>query len=123
MVARTTAPRPRRRTARHPASSHRLPATLTRLFWDYPGQALTLGRDRELVVRRVAIEGGLREIRVLRSHLTDEAIREVLLCNGVRGMSPQRIRFWQLLLDLPARRADAWVRVARAGTWARRRRQ
>ena len=122
-MARTTAPRPRRRTARHPASSHRLPATLTRLFWDYPGQALTLGRDREFVVRRVAIEGGLREIRVLRSQLTDGAIREVLLRDGVRGMSPQRIRFWQLLLDLPARRADAWVRVARAGTWARRRKE
>lgn len=122
-MARTTAPRPRRRTARHPVSGNRLPATLTRLFWDYPGLALTFGRDRDLVVRRVATEGGLREIRVLRSHLTDEAIREVLLRTGARGMSPRRIRFWQLLLDLPARRADAWVRVARAGTWARRRKQ
>jgi hypothetical protein len=100
-----------------------LPAALARLFWDHPVHELDLGRDRDLIVRRVATEGGLREIRMLRSRVGDEVIREVILRTGARGLSPQRIRFWQLLLDVPAGRADSWVRVARSGTWARRARR
>jgi hypothetical protein len=73
-----------------------------------------------MIVRRVCSEGGLRAIRLLRSRVGDEAIREVILRTEARGLSPQRIRFWQLLLDLPARQADTWVRRARSGDWARR---
>lgn len=91
-----------------------------RLFWDHPGRRVRLDRDRDLVVRRIAAEGGLREIRWLRARLTDEAIAEVLVRTQARGLSPRRIRFWQLLLDLPASLADPWVREARAGDWARR---
>ena len=98
----------------------RLPAALARLFWDHPRGTLRLSRDRDLIVRRVATDGGLREIRVLRSRLGDEAIRDVILRTEARGLSPQRIRFWQLLLHVPALRADPWVRAARSGAWARR---
>jgi hypothetical protein len=92
------------------------------LFWDYPEKRLSLARDREMVIRRILAEGGLLHVRFLRRRVGDEVIREVLLRSQARGLSPQRIRFWQLLLDVPARLANAWVRSARAGTWARRRR-
>ena len=116
--------RPRhRRGAGGPAGSAQvLPATLARLFWDYPWRSLRLDRHRDLVVRRVAAEGGLREIRALRARFDDASIRAVILRTGARGLSPRRIRFWQLVLDVPATHADAWVRQARAGTWARRQR-
>ena len=91
------------------------------LFWDYPERRLSLARDRELVIRRILAEGGLRHVRFIRRRVGDAAIRDVLLRSQARGLSPQRIRFWQLLLDVPARLANAWVRSARAGTWARRR--
>jgi hypothetical protein len=97
-----------------------LPGTLGRLFWDLPGKALSLDRDRDLVVRRVACEGGLREIRLLRARIGDAAIRAILERTQARGLSPQRIRFWQLLLELPARRADSWVRAAGQSTWGSR---
>jgi hypothetical protein len=112
--------------ARRPGRSHangsrdRLPAELAPLFWDHPGRRLSLSRDQDLIVRRVAAEGGLREIRLLRSCVGDEVIREVILRTEARGLSPQRIRFWQLLIALPESRADTWVRAARAGTWAGR---
>ena len=92
------------------------------LFWDYPGRRLSLARDRELVIRRILAEGGLQHVRFVRRRVGDEAIREVLLRSRARGLSPERIRFWQLLLDVPARVANPWVTSARAGTWARRRR-
>jgi hypothetical protein len=92
------------------------------LFWDYPEKRLTLARDREVVIRRILAEGGLLHVRFIRKRVGEEAIRDVLVSSRARGLSPQRIRFWQLLLDVPADLANAWVRSARAGTWARRRR-
>lgn len=91
-----------------------------RLFWDYPAGSIDPDRDRDLVVRRVTAEGGWREMSLLRSRVGDQAIREAIERTEARGLSPQRIRFWQLLLGLPARRADAWVRRERESTWARR---
>jgi len=79
-----------------------------------------LDTDRDLVVRRVVAEGGWREMSLLRSRVGDSAIREVIERTDARGLSPQRIRFWQIILGLPARRANAWVRRAREETWARR---
>jgi hypothetical protein len=116
-VARVSASRTKSKLGRPP---RRLPAGLARLFWDYPGQALSLDTDRELVVRRVAGEGGLREMQLLRARVGDAFIRDVIERTSAVGLSPQRIRFWQLLLRLPARQADAWVRVARASSWAGR---
>lgn len=114
----------RRASAR--ASSRREPARrpgagpFDRLFWDYPGRTISPDDDRDLLVRRVTAEGGWREIRLLRARVGDQSIRDVIERTDARGLSPQRIRFWQLLLDLPARKADAWVRRSRESTWARR---
>ncbi len=93
-MARAAPLRPLRRSVRGGArrSDDRLPPGLARLFWDYPPGTLRLGRDGDLIVRRVASEGGLRVIRLLRSRVADEAIREVILRTGARGLSPQRVR-------------------------------
>ncbi len=109
------------RTGPRRAASRRSGAgDFDRLFWDYPAGAISPDADRDLVIRRVTAEGGWREMSLLRSRVGDEAIRSVIERTEARGLSPQRIRFWQLLLGLPARRADAWVRRERESTWARR---
>jgi hypothetical protein len=94
-----------------------------RLFWDYPARSIRPDVDGDLVVRRVTAEGGWREMSLLRSRVGDQAIRAVIERTEARGLSPQRIRFWQLVLGLPSRRADVWVRRARESTWARRTRR
>lgn len=121
-MRRSTVPRPERRLARASRPSTALPRSVASLFWDYPGKRLSLARDRDLVIRRILAEGGLQHVRFARRRIGDDAIREALVRSQARGLSPQRIRFWQLLLDVPAGIADAWVKTARAGTWARRRR-
>ena len=121
-MRRSTVPRPQRRLAPKPRPATALPRSVASLFWDYPERRLSLARDRDLVIRRILAEGGLQHVRFIRRRVGDEAIRAELLRSQARGLSPQRIRFWQLLLDVPARVANAWVRSARAGTWAGRRR-
>jgi hypothetical protein len=110
--------RPRRAPSRRSDAGE-----FARLFWDYPPGSITPEADRDLLVRRVTAEGGWREMSLLRSRVGDDAIRDVIERTEARGLSPQRIRFWQLVLGLPARRADAWVRRAQESTWARRARR
>jgi hypothetical protein len=108
---------------RHAPSRRSGTGDFDRLFWDYPARSIRPEADEDLLVRRVTAEGGWREMSLLRSRIGDQAIRDVIESTEARGLSPQRIRFWQLLLGLPARRADAWVRRARESTWARRARR
>jgi hypothetical protein len=116
---RTTArAQPRRAASRRSGASD-----FGRLFWEYPARSINPDADLDLLVRRVTGEGGWREMSLLRSRVGDQAIRDVIERTEARGLSPQRIRFWQLVLGLPARRADAWVRRAQESTWARRARR
>lgn len=101
--------------------ARRLPVALRPLFWDQDGGRLTWDRDRDLVVARVLAEGGLKEGQLLRRELGDRALREWVIRNEARGLSPARVRFWELVLDLPRARADAWVRAAQDTVWEGRR--
>jgi hypothetical protein len=97
-----------------------LPGSLQELFWDLAPDRLDLRRDRDLVISRVLAAGGWDAARVLRRRIGDDALREWLLRNEARGLSPARLRFWELVLELPKARADAWVRAARASVWGDR---
>jgi len=66
-----------------------------RLFWDYPARSIRTGLDKDMLVRRVTAEGGWREMSLLRSRVGDQGIRDVIERTEARGLSPQRIRFWQ----------------------------
>ena len=99
----------------------RLPAALLPLFWEYASAPLQWDRDRDLVVGRVLSQGGWKQARLLRSRLGDAVILEWIMRRQGRGLSPQRIRFWELLVGIPAKLADAWVSDARRGSWGGRR--
>lgn len=106
-----------RRRNRRAGKRGALPAILRPLFWDHDSSNLRWDRDRELILGRVLSQGGRAQVRLLRSRLGDEAIREWILRREGRGLSPSRIRFWELVLRLPPRRAEAWVRSARSSIW------
>ena len=94
-----------------------LPAVLRPLFWDHDAKRLRFDHDHDLIVGRVLREGGWTHARALRTRLGDEAIREWIVSHEARGLAPSRIRFWELLLKLPTKKADAWVRAARRSIW------
>lgn len=100
-----------------------LPRSMRPLFWDVESGHLRGYKDWPFVARRVLAAGGLRELRWLRKRLGDATIRELLLETECRGLSPVRIRFYELIFDLPKPRADGWVETARRQTWARRNRR
>ena len=88
---------------KQPARSSTLPATLRPLFWDYDFAALNWENDRNLIMARVLTAGSWDAVTWLRSRVGDQALREWIERHQGRGLSPQQLRFWELILGLPHR--------------------
>lgn len=103
--------------ARPPVS---LPESLREYFWDYSFEQLSWEVDRELIIRRLLSAGSWEAIIWLRKQVGEATLRKWLIAQRGRGLSARQLRFWSLILALPRRQVDAWVRAARAGAWSRR---
>ena len=100
--------------------SDSLPTTIKALFWDTPSGSLRWERDRDQIIGRVLASGPWETVQWLRARAGDEAIRTWIELHEGRGLSPQQIRFWQLILGIPARRANRWLRSEGRQVWDRR---
>jgi len=97
-----------------------LPKNVRAHFWDYPFTKLSLKKDRDLVIRRILTSGSWDSIQWLRKQIGDTDLREWLIAHHGRGLSPRQMRFWELILDLPARQVNNWVRAARNTPWGQK---
>jgi len=86
-----------------------LPAELAHLFWEYDPRKLSWATDRDLIIGKILASGTWNDIRWLRRSTTDAELRRWILRARGRGLSPQQIRYWQLVLDLPGAEVDAWL--------------
>ena len=102
------------------SSTETLPPAVRQLFWDYDPRRLGWDRDRELVIGRILAEGPWDTVVWLQERIGPEGIRDWLLSTHGRGLSPQQLRYWQLVLDLPKRRVDAWLAAPGRQIWHRR---
>ena len=97
-----------------------LPDDLRALFWDYDAEHLSWESSRHIIVLRLLEKGGMHAVRWLRQQMTDEEIREFIVRRRGRGISPRRLRFWSLLVDIPHRDVDEWIEAARRNPWQNR---
>jgi hypothetical protein len=97
-----------------------LPDELRAFFWDYDTHGLSWERNRHTIVLRLLEKGGLHAVRWLRMQVSDREIREFIVRRRGRGISPQRLRFWSLLLDIPRPEVDEWIETARGNPWQKR---
>lgn len=101
-------------------TSVRLPMELKDLFWDYDFRHLEWDKDRDLIISRILDRGGLSALKCLRANISDEELREWILLRSGAGISPQRLRFWEIILKLPHRKVNAWLKSDRRAIWDRR---
>jgi len=73
-----------------------------------------------MIIGRVLASGPWETVQWLRSAAGDAAIRSWIERHEGRGLSPRQLRFWQLVLDIPARRVNAWLEDERRRVWDRR---
>ncbi len=86
--------------------SHDLPEELRPFFWEYDFRTLSWDANQDFITGRLLTHGDWNAVQWLRSNVGDKAIREWLESRCGRGVSPQRLRFWELLLGIPHRRVN-----------------
>ena len=79
-----------------------LPAQLHPLFWEYDPRKLRWPGDRDLVIGKVLAHGTWDHLRWLRAAVSDADLRRWILRTRGRGLSSPQLRYWELVLDLPA---------------------
>ena len=97
-----------------------LPAMLRPYFWEYRFADLTWKTDREFVIQRVLEEGNWDAICWLRRRVGYEGIARSIRGRRGRGLSRRQLRYWELMLDLPRREVNAWLRLPGRQIWYQR---
>ena len=110
----------REAAAGSPDTDSRLPRELKPLFSDYSFGRLRWDRDRDLVIGRVLGSGGLDAFSWLRNRAGDGALRDWLTQRNGGGLSPQRLRFLELVLGLPHRQVSSWIQSDSRKVWDER---
>lgn len=98
-----------------------LPEELRRYFQEYDGRRLSWEESRPTIVGRLLEAGGWDAVQWLRAHLGEEELTGFIQRRGGRGISPRRLRFWGLILDIPRDRVDRWIAAQQAEPWGQRR--
>lgn len=93
------------------ADSSKLPSVLRKFFWDYDFETLSWENSRDMIIGRILTYGSWGAVTWLRSHAGDRALREWIERHRGGRMSPQRLRFWELILELPHREVTAWIQA------------
>lgn len=102
------------------ASPNGLAPELRRLFWEYDFDALSGERDAQFIAKRILTHGGLRDWDWLRNRVGDAFLREWILENNGAGMDKRRLRYWELILNLPTEQVNQWVTAQADSIWGRR---
>ena len=97
-----------------------LPELLQPLFWDVDFATLDWETDRDLIVRRVLQAGSWSAIHWPRSVWSDNALRLWLETHAGGRLSPRQLRFWELVLNLPAQEVDHWIAKTKNSLWETR---
>jgi hypothetical protein len=97
-----------------------LPEHLRQYFWEYDPDRLTLDGSRHTILLRLLQEGGMDAVQWLRANVGEDELRSLLIRRRGRGISPRRLRFWALLLNLPDDQVDDWIATQKANPWNRR---
>lgn len=77
-----------------------LPHFLKTFFWDYDFRSIRWETDRDLVTARIVSQGSWDAIIWLRSVISDKELKKWIVQRKGAGISPERMRFWELILKL-----------------------
>jgi hypothetical protein len=102
------------------ASGTSLPREMRRFFWDCAFPRLRWETDRDFVIARLMERGDLPAMQWLRRRVGDAELRRWLVKHRGRSLSPRRLRYWELVLDVPHRRVTAWIEAQRHLPWVGR---
>ncbi len=111
-----------KRRSPNASAPNRLPRRLRPFFWDYDFAGLTWKADMDLVIGRILTVGDWESVRWLMRRMPMPALRTWIEDRRGAGLSARQLRFWELILRLPARQVNAWLKDPARQIWEQRRR-
>jgi hypothetical protein len=102
------------------ADIERMPNDLRPLFWDCDFASLQWPADRDFIMTRILVSGEWDAVLWLRKAAGDAAVEEWLKGRKGGGLSPERLRFWELVLDIPHRTVSSWIMKEGPSIWRQR---
>jgi len=90
------------------------------LFWDYNIQRLRWDKDRDLIISRILSHGDWQSLKWLRARVDSVVLKNWLLHRRGAGLSSRQLRFWELILELPRREVNEWLKNEGRTVWERR---
>jgi hypothetical protein len=97
-----------------------LPEELRPIFWDYDFRPLRWDKDRDLIMSRILSHGDWQALKWLWSRVDSAILRNWLLTRRGAGLSSRQLRFWELILELPHRAVNGWLKDKGRMVWDRR---
>jgi hypothetical protein len=91
-----------------------LPHLVRPRFWDYRFSDLTWEHDRDLIIGRILAAGDWESVLWLKSPMQAEDLRKWIVAHEGVGLNPPQLRFWELILGLPRRQVNTWLRSPEA---------
>lgn len=95
----------------------RLPRFLQPLFWEYDFAQLSWKADTNLIIGRILTDGGWDAIQWLRRRLPNAELKDWIEHRRGAALSARQLRFWELILELPHRKVNAWLREPSRQLW------
>jgi len=102
------------------ANFSRIPARLRSLFWDYDFASITWQEDQNLILSRVLTSGDWDAVVWLRSKVDDRFLRQWITRHQGGGLSPQRLRFWEMIVGIQHRQVNGWLASKKRAIWDKR---
>ena len=98
----------------------RLPRHVLELFWEYDKKKITWRNDSDLVIGKVLQNGQWQSIKWLIKAAGHNGLRKWFIRHQGAGLEAKKLRFWQLVLELPSELVDKWVEAFFANPWSTR---
>ncbi len=97
-----------------------LPSEFAAYFWDVDFVILSWQAHRDFIIRRVLQVGGLEALRWVLDTLGEDGLRQWIMRQHGKGLTPRQLCFWEAILDLPHEAVTPWVRAAQESVWGQR---
>jgi hypothetical protein len=97
-----------------------IPEKLRPLFWDCAFDDLRWSADRDFIIGRVLSRGEWDAVQWLRETAGDAQLKEWLKLRQGGALSPERLRFWELVLHLSHHTVSDWINNCSNSIWHRR---
>lgn len=101
-------------------AARHLPPDLRPIFWDTDFRKLRWPKHRDFVIARVLQSGTWEHLQWLRREIGNDALRAWIDRRKGRGLSPPQLRFFELILKIPRRKVNVWLRGEARQVWDKR---